>query len=55
MEVKIHFDSYIMKGDSITFEADTVEEIRQMFSEWLESRDMDKDINKHNAWSERVD
>ena len=55
MIVKMHFDSYLMDNDTITLEADTIEEIRQMFSDWLKSRGMDEDIAKHNAWSEVVE
>ena len=57
MIVKIHFDSYIMQGDSLTFEADTVDEIKEKFSQWLESKGMDPNINnpKLNAWSEVLD
>ena len=52
MRVKIHFDSYVMVGDTVIFEAATMERIREMFILWLESRGMDTDQKSCGAWAE---
>ena len=53
----MHFDSYIMKNDAITLEADTIVEIRIMFSQWLDLMGMDPDVDNPalNTWAEVIE
>lgn len=43
VEVEIKFDSYLMKGDTLVFEVESIDELKEMFKEWCISRNMDQE------------